>query len=218
MNTIDALANEFSSVSLAVIAGGKGQRMGMPKAWLRIKNQSILAWLFERLRWPGPTMLISSASYNCPPDANIFTSEYIDSVNGQGPLRAILTALEYSVTSILVILSVDMPYVDTRTLKWLARELAMRPSCQGLMCQVNQSFSRKIEPLPSAFRIGAIDLIKKRLDAGQCSIQGLCEVPEFCAIPAPDDWSKDTWVNLNYPHQLASFLATLTDPSPGNTS
>ena len=53
---IDALRD----VTLAVLAGGKGERMGMAKDALEIDGRPILRHLLDRARWPGPTLLVTA--------------------------------------------------------------------------------------------------------------------------------------------------------------
>src|SRR5262245_47933120 len=72
---------DVSHFSLAILAGGLGRRMGGPKAWLRIEGKSILAWLHAKLRWSGPTMLVSSPSTANPPDASLFDQVVVDPVD-----------------------------------------------------------------------------------------------------------------------------------------
>jgi len=195
-----------AEISLAIIAGGAGRRMGSPKAWLRIQGSSILAWLHAKLQWPGPTMLVSSPATANPPDLDLFGQRLVDPVDDVGPLRGILTALENARTKAIVAMPIDMPFVEAHQLIWVAGQLAARPQCHGLMCKRAKDGQEQIEPFPSAFRLGAADRIAKQLAAGRRSIYGLCDLPEFCAVSPPGDWPERTWTNLNDPQQLAAFV------------
>jgi molybdopterin-guanine dinucleotide biosynthesis protein A len=76
-----------AEVTLAILAGGRGERMGKAKALLRIGNQPILTYLLERFAWRGPTMLVSSPGREHPPGAEEFDVEVVDPVEGMGPVR-----------------------------------------------------------------------------------------------------------------------------------
>src|ERR1700683_4397894 len=102
---------DLSQITLAVIAGGKGERMGLPKSHLKYKEQPILKWLLRQIQWPGPTLLITAPSVAHPPAAELFVRGAISPVEGLGPLRGFLTALEHSSTSIVAVVTVDMPSV-----------------------------------------------------------------------------------------------------------
>jgi len=49
------------------MAGGQGQRMGMPKGLMRLNDVPILASLHNRLAWPGPTILVTTPGREKPP-------------------------------------------------------------------------------------------------------------------------------------------------------
>ena len=65
------------SVTLAVLAGGEGSRMGLPKAELAIQDKPLLTFLLDRLKWPGPTLLVTAPGREHPPGF-----EQIPAVNG----------------------------------------------------------------------------------------------------------------------------------------
>jgi molybdopterin-guanine dinucleotide biosynthesis protein A len=197
---------DASSVGLAILAGGLGRRMGGPKAWLRIEDKSIMAWLHGKLQWPGPTMLVSSPSTANPPDADLFDQAVIDPVDDLGPLRGVLTALEHARTPAIVAMPIDMPFVEPEQLRWSARQLAARPACLGIMCTRDHRGHVQVEPFPSAFRAEAAEPIERRLAEGRRSLQGVCDLPEFCAAQAPNDWPERIWTNLNDPQQFAAFV------------
>ena len=49
-----AFDNEsLSDVTLAILAGGAGSRMGMPKGQLILNGRPILEYLLDHLDWPG---------------------------------------------------------------------------------------------------------------------------------------------------------------------
>lgn len=197
-------------MTLAILAGGAGRRMGMPKAWLRIGDTPILAWLLDRVLWPGPTMLVTAPAVPCPPAAELFDRHVIDPVGGQGPLRGILTALSHTNSLITAVLTVDMPVVERRHLAWLVGMLAASPSIQGAMCRVNGGVER-IEPFPSVFRAAAANMLSRRMAMGLWSVQDLCSEPLFVAMPQPADWTAELWTNLNRPEELAAFNEAITD-------
>src|SRR3954471_7342309 len=144
-----------AEVTLAVLAGGRGERMGKAKALLQIGNQPILAYLLERFEWEGPTMLVSSPGREHPPGAELFDREVIDPVEGMGPLRGLLTALENATTSMVILTSVDLPLVQKEQLTWLVEKLKGQPWKSGFILERPKYF----RPFPSIFAIGAKEAI-----------------------------------------------------------
>ena len=210
----------LSDVTLAILAGGEGSRMGKPKAELQIAGEPILAYLLNRFAWPGPTLLVTAPARGKPPAAGRFDREAMDAVAGEGPLRGVLTALEACNTQYLFITTVDMPGIGRTQAEWFLHQLAARdasdlklqisnlesnpsPRPAGVMCRRNG----RVEPFPSAFHATAAASIRERMSAGERSVHSLAGT--ICdALPCPD-WPPDVWTNLNRPEDLAAWAATL---------
>ena len=187
-----------TDVTLAILAGGAGSRMGMPKAELLFDGRPILHAILDRLDWPGPTLLVTAPGRERPPGAERFTRECVDPVAGEGPLRGLLTALEHAPTPWLVVTAVDMPLVRRGQLAWLAATLQGRPGVAGLLTTRPQ-----VEPFPSAFaRDAAAAVVHGALAAGRRALHGLLDELTIESVAAPADWPDETWTNLNRPEDL----------------
>ena len=198
---------DLSQITLAVIAGGEGERMGLPKSRLRFQQQPILEWLLQHIQWPGPTLLVTAPSVAHPPAADLFGREAIDPIEGLGPLRGLLTALEESFTPIVTVVTVDMPAVRAPMLECLVAVLAAQPEIRGVMYRVASEEGGQIEPFPSAYRREAREQIAARLGADERSVQALAARPGFLALDAPLEWPATTWTNLNTAAEFRAFEA-----------
>lgn len=190
-----------SDVTLAILAGGRGTRMGQAKSGLTLNNKPILGHLFERLAWPGPTLLITAPGNENPPGSDLFTRELTDPVADQGPLRGVLTAIDGAATEVLAIVTVDMPNVEARHLQWLMEQLA---DAEAVMCR-RQS---QIEPFPLVIKRGVRHSIAQRLADGNRSVHALSE--DRATRLVDPDWSAEVWTNLNRPQDLADYLKRQT--------
>ena len=190
-------------VALAILAGGRGTRMGGPKAELCIAGEPILSLLHSRLRWDGPTMLVTAADLATPPGHQHFTSVVSDAVPNQGPLRGVHTVLKSASTDRVIVCTVDMPAVERSQIEWLVAQLDARPDALAVMSSRNDNI---IEPFPSIFRTSAATILRRRLDAEQLSVQSLRHDLRFVVVPAPIEWPERVWTNLNTPTDLESFL------------
>jgi molybdopterin-guanine dinucleotide biosynthesis protein A len=200
----------METMTLAVLAGGAGSRMGRPKGLLEVGGRPVLAFLLERLAWPGPTLLVTAPGRERPPGWNGFDAEAVDAVAGDGPLRGVLTALEHATTDVLVVTAVDMPGVTRDVLAWLAGELVGgRPATL-----VMASRAGEIEPLPCAVRAGAKPLVAARLAAGRRSLHGLAAEPGVVVVAA-DDRDASAWLNANTPGEWARLESQLGDQGAG---
>ena len=191
-----------TDVTLAVLAGGEGSRMGRPKSLLEIHGQPVLDELLDRFPWPGPTLLVTSPGRERPPGAHRFTAEAVDPVAGRGPLQGVLTALESATTDITVVVTVDMPGVGVEQLHRLLRHLTADPQWLGVMFTQAGESGEQLEPFPSAFRKTARAILQNRLNEGTGSVQGLAKLNGFATAASPQEWAEDVWTNLNRPADL----------------
>ena len=200
---------DHSSATLAVLAGGRGDRMGLPKSHLRLERKPILEWLLERIHWTGPTMLVTAPAVVHPPGSELFDCEVVDPIEGMGPIRGVLTALAHLSTPLMAVTTVDMPCVNQGILTWLIEVLAGHPGYKGVFCRARTSGVRRIEPFPSAFRAEAALPIKERLENGRRSVRGLRTHSAFLVLEAPPEWPAHAWTNLNTQSELRAFEVRL---------
>jgi molybdopterin-guanine dinucleotide biosynthesis protein A len=194
----------LSDVTLAVLAGGEGSRMGMPKGSLRIGNQSILEYLIDRLSWPGPTAVITAPGREHPPGYQRFSHEYVDPTAGMGPLRGVLTALEHANTEWIVVLTVDMPGVRREQIAELLGSISA-DALGAMFARQSESGERIIEPFPLIIQTRAARILWQRLERGALSVVKLLEEPQFNLRQAPAEWKNDLWINLNRPEDMDVF-------------
>ena len=192
----------MTNVTLAILAGGEGSRMGAPKGELRIGGEPILAYVLRQIAWVGPTMLVTAPGRERPAGHEAFDREVVDPVAGLGPLRGVLTALENATTPVAVVATVDMPAVRREQLRWLIAQLDERPDAQGVMIRRGE----QTEPFPSVFRIGAKEVIARELRDDRRAVHALCRYAEFVAIDAPREWDERVWTNLNRPEDVDAFV------------
>lgn len=202
----------LANVTLAVLAGGQGSRMGRPKGLLSVGGQPILGYLLDHLAWPGPTVLVTAPGRQHPPGWERFDSEAVDPVADEGPLRGLLTALQACATERLAVTTVDMPGLTRPQFEWLAGQLGQS---LGVMCDRLDGSERQVEPFPLVLRQSAIETVERRLATRRRSVHGLADEPGIMVRLAPADWPRRVWVNLNTPSDLAAFSASPTDVSEG---
>ncbi len=212
--------SEFTYITLAILAGGEGSRLGKPKALLRVNNRTVLDYLLDRLSWPGPTMLVTCPGRERPPGAARFDREVVDPAAGVGPLRGILTALQHASTPLVVVTAVDMPLVESAHLQEIVRAIRARPTLVGLLTRQNASpedtsgvrtnmrtisLAQRIQPFPGVFHLNAGKILRERLESRQFSVVALTRHPRFAAVQL--GWNPDVWLNVNTPADLERFRA-----------
>jgi len=193
-----------TTTTLAILAGGEGSRMGLPKGGLRVGDAPILAYLLDRWRWEGPTLLVTAPGREHPPAWERFTREVTDPVTNEGPLRGVITALRATDSDVLIVTTCDMPRVEARQLVWLEQAVLERPNAGLIMIERDE----QLEPVPFAIRTDALPRLEEHFSAGGRSLHSLARFPSAVLIAAPADWPAEVWTNLNTPDDLAAFTAT----------
>jgi molybdopterin-guanine dinucleotide biosynthesis protein A len=193
---------DLQTCTLAILAGGRGSRMGFAKALLQIDNKPILHYLLDKIAWPGPTLLVTAPGREHPPGCELFDREAIDPIE-QGPLRGILTALQHCRTPYLIVITVDMPAVRRHHLMTALDILSRNENQSGLMFK---SPDGEVQPFPFISRPSAREIVANHVDSGKLAVHSLTDLPGFAVEPAPMDWPVDVWTNLNRPEEYASYL------------
>jgi len=188
-------------VTLAILAGGEGSRMGKPKGELMRNGVPVLSYLLLRAAWSDLTMLVTAPGREHPPGAEEFSSEVVDPVAGQGPLRGLLTALTALTTPTLLVGTVDMIDIGVTQYAWLIDRLKEHPQALGIFMRHGQ----QVEPFPSIYRKEAAEIVRAQFESGQLSVHKLAAHPNFLVLSAPAEWDALVWTNLNRPEDLAAY-------------
>lgn len=185
---------------MAVLAGGMGRRMGMPKGNLRLGGRAILEYLHARWEWAGPTMVVTAPGVERPAGVEVFGCEVVDAVAGQGPLRGVLTALENAGTERVVVTTVDMPGVTREMLLRLVEEVGRKGSGLGVM----YGRGGRVEPFPCVLTRGIRERVAERIGRGELSVARLVE-EGIEVVDAEAGWGESVWANLNRVEDLRGW-------------
>lgn len=191
----------MSDVTLAILAGGKGVRMGTPKSNLTFSGKPILVYLHERFAWAGKTMLVSGIGNEHPAGWECFDREVTDAVADQGPLRGVLTALQNCTTDLLALVTVDMPAITREMLEYLIEQVKADAQALGAMYQRPIDGAFRIEPFPCILQRSLANAVARRIEQGKRSVYGLCE-DRVKTVQAREEWGEGVWRNLNTPADL----------------
>jgi len=194
----------MSNVTLVVLAGGAGSRMGGPKSRIALEGQFALVRLMERLVWTGPTILVTAPSDPLPPGAELFADKISDAVEGNGPLQGMFAALEQASTELQVFVPIDMPNLTRDILGELIDAFMPDASLRGLMCERTVAGKLVVEPFPCLLHQTMREKVAMRLAKGLRSLQGLVRADE-CGLYRANHWPMRAWTNLNTPDDLRGF-------------
>jgi len=133
--------------------------MGQPKPLLELGGQTMLERQLRLLRGVCRSVAVVGAPPGLPA---LGVPVWADELPGRGPLGGIYTGLKHSRTGYNLLLGCDLPFMETRFLRFLAR-LAIQEQAD---VTVPQTGDRCLQPLAAVYRRRARGAIRARLEAG----------------------------------------------------
>jgi molybdenum cofactor guanylyltransferase len=179
-----------TSITIAIMAGGRSRRMGRDKAFVEIDGVPMLERVVIAALGTGlPVMVVGRER----PEGWRYDDVrfVIDQVPDRGPLGGLATALEVSGTSVLA-LACDMPFVTTEALRWLIGAATTGLMGNGMVAVSEGTF----QPLFSVYCIRVRRIIDEMLERQACTMTALIVNGKFKEVCVPD-WLKGACENIN---------------------
>lgn len=179
--------------TLLVLAGGESRRMGRAKAWLEVRQTTLLRFVVDRLASAFSEVVISFAEpeqvHEHLPYRLVF-----DRKPSAGPLAGLEAGLGAARNDVAFAIACDMPYV---TLEIAEMAVVASAGCDAAIPRVDG----RPEPTCAAYRRSALGRISAALDAGQYKASDLAEQLDvawlegldphlFRSLNGPDDYER----------------------------
>jgi len=106
----------ITTITGIILAGGKSSRMGQDKGFLKLKGETFMSYIIEALKpIVGDIIIVSNNS-----DYDVFKLKRVaDVMEDSGPLAGLYAGLLHSETENNIVLSCDVPLINTSVLKKL---------------------------------------------------------------------------------------------------
>jgi len=185
-------------VSLIILAGGKGRRMGADKASLPLPGGPLIGRVLRQVEGMFDEVLISVSKGQAVDEPGCRTVE--DTAPGQGPLAGILAGLKAAKNDVCAVLACDIPDIDASFLEGLIAK------AQGFDIVVPVSSGGLFEPLFAVYGRSVIPEIEALVQAGDFSILTLFDRCRTRKVRLKDSgWLR----NLNTPEDYKKYLLEL---------
>jgi molybdopterin-guanine dinucleotide biosynthesis protein A len=195
-------------VTLAVIAGGKGERLGgVAKGLLEVEGRPVLARVLALGRLCGDVLLVANDSR---PYTRFHLRTVEDVVRGRGAPGGVHAALMGARTEWVLAVACDMPFVSEAAVRVLLG--AREPEVDAVCFTVGG----RVEPLLALYRRRLADAWGEALKTEEPSLRALlsrCRTKLLAedALRAVDAELRSV-VSVNTPEDLARHNATLPRP------
>jgi len=194
---------ETRKISAIVLAGGNGQRLGLDKARLVWKGESLLARLVQLLKEHCDEVLIAvGKSRPLGIQNRVLVVE--DRFPIKGPLSGLHAGLSAATFPCCLVTACDMPFLSPELLELLLS----RPitGARVLACEIGGY----IEPFPAVYQRDILPLIERAIDSDQLGVQDFLRRISYLAISEQEVRAIDpelcSFVNLNTPTDIQRWL------------
>lgn len=164
-----------AAFSAVVLAGGRSSRMGVDKATLpHPSGSTLLERQIALLCGLAPAELLVSVRSGQNLEILDADVRAVSDDGMAGPLGGIVAALNAATQPRLLVVAVDLPYLDADTL----RALLLAAPDRGVVPRLNERF----EPLAAVYPRSWLPAAEAALDRGERSLQRLLSAPEAGAL------------------------------------
>lgn len=177
---------ELEAATAIVLAGGKSTRMGVDKSLLPFLGKPLIQHVCEQMTPYFQELLIAEGDKKRLAFLN--ARMVADEVPGQGPLRAIASALAISRNDLNFVMACDIPWLNQRLLLNLLRE------AHGCDCVIPVTNEGHYEPLFAIYRKSALPGIRRALEDGE---RRVVAVFDYCRVRTVYVPSADAIANIN---------------------
>ena len=177
-----------------ILNGGSSSRMGSPKGEINYHNQPQHQYLFDLL-----TTQCDTVYFSVKKKINTFAYPQIeDQETIAGPLNGIYSALKFLPTQGWLIVAIDMPLLNEKTLQQL---ITQRDTKKVATCFYDSSGKRP-EPLVSIWEPLSLDPLEVFLKKGGVSPRNFLETHDTNLVTIND---QDSLLNINSKEELDLF-------------
>jgi molybdenum cofactor guanylyltransferase len=191
----------FSGV---VLAGGRSRRMGRDKALVEVGGRPLAAIAAGALAEAGASD-IAVIGGDAEALAALGLHVHADDHPGEGPLGAIITALDWAPEGIVVVLACDMPTIDANSVRAVAAALAAAPEADVAAAVLGD----RLQVLTAAYRTSLRPVLAQAFAGGERAPRRALDAVRVVAVEGLD---ADRLADVDRPDDLHRYARPHTKP------
>ncbi len=185
----------------AVLAGGRGRRIGGDKASLTLNGRSLASYPAVVLESAGLEVVLALREGQARPEGLERTSAVYDLVHDAGPMGGLQALLRWLPVEWALVVSCDQPFVRVDLLHGLLAHV------EGDADAVVARTADRIQPLPGLFRKTCLPFVEEALAKGEMGLRDLLHRIRLCELEDEEidrlDLERSSFININTPEDLA---------------
>ena len=205
----------IESATGIILAGGQSRRMGIDKAFIEFRGQTLIERVIGTLRSMCDAIVI--VANDREPYARLDAQVVPDSVPDFGPLAGLHAGLNAMRSELGVVVAVDMPFLNPNLLRAMIAAAegwdAVIPALGDLSAEAIQHHRAKdldMHPLHAVYRRTCIPIIQATIDRGDRRLNAFFNNARVRYFSADEIRLRDpglrSLINVNDPDELAQAL------------
>jgi molybdenum cofactor guanylyltransferase len=178
-------------LSAYILAGGKSSRFGTDKGLALVEGKSMLEHAYEAAFKAGiySIWIVGRESVTCHPSYRCIPDSSIE----KGPLGGILTAMEHTKSDNVLILSCDMPFIQSAIVSEFIR------ACDWTYDACVARLGNEVQPLFGVYAKRVLPQILALLSSNRLSMRTLLEEISVCYVDVDKfaSFEERTFANIN---------------------
>ena len=192
--------NDPEPFSIAILAGGFGQRLGVEKACALAAGRPLLHWTAAAVAClTDDLIVVRRADQRLARAEGVVWREAVDREAKRGPLAGIEAALGAARYGLVLVFACDMPLLQPALVQLLVR------TAVGVDVAIPVVDGRE-EPLAAAYRVSCLESVRSALAAGQGRPVTVLKELRVRRLTAAELRVEDprlaSLTNVNYPEDL----------------
>ncbi|MGI5917645.1 MAG: molybdenum cofactor guanylyltransferase [Anaerolineae bacterium] len=194
--------SRHKAVSVAILAGGKGRRLGRHKADVLLAGEPLLAHTLRRLDGlSDDVMVVARRGQRLPVEAGRLI---YDSALNRGVLAGMAAALAAARHDLCLIVACDMPFLEQDLLQHM---IDRRDDYDAVIPRLTVG----LEPLHALYHRRCLPILERFLSQGERRVSAFCAALNALYLDETElvPFTADVFFNVNTPEDLARAEARL---------
>jgi molybdopterin-guanine dinucleotide biosynthesis protein A len=189
------------NITAIILAGGKSTRMGSDKGLMTLNNITFIQHIIDAIKTLVDEILIISDNEN----HDVFKlKRYNDIISNIGPLGGIYTGLHYSKTEVNLVISCDVPMIDSELISELIKNYSNKYDV------IQTKSNEKTMPLVAIYHKTCVSEAEQWIKEGKLRVREFVASRKLKTINLDKRFETQLF-NINTPEQLKKVAHVITD-------
>ncbi len=184
----------------AVLAGGRGRRIGCDKATVELDGRPLISYAVGALRSAGLDVVLALRSGQEMPDGLEDVGCVHDEFECAGPLGGLHALLKWLPVEWALVVSCDQPFVRVSLLHGLLAHL--EHDADAVVART----ANCLQPMPGLYRKSCLPAVEGALKRGERGLRDVLKGLSLCELAGEDldclDSEHSSFINVNTPEDL----------------